>query len=358
MENPEFEKAWKREFLNQSYRRNILPLILFVTVGTLFILVDFLSIENYPKYLLILRIFVSFFGAMGVVLGFLKKISGSAMASAYLLPMFAILSHMITVQEDINQIILLNAVCMILVILGLTTLVIKTKWWIFVISCIYGIYLTSSFLFNQIETLEFFRYGGYFLLLGILPVPILAAYRYRLLKDNFSLSYEVKKQKEKLEFYANNDQLTHAFNRRGGLKILQQAIHMAKRRSWCLTICYIDLDGLKKINDTNGHAAGDQLIATFAAVIKTHIRESDTICRLGGDEFLINFPNCNPNESKAIIERITLDLDEINASKRYPFQIEFSFGLSEYDIKKALSIDDFLHLADKEMYKNKKQKHG
>ena len=157
----------------------------------------------------------------------------------------------------------------------------------------------------------------------------------------------------KLQEYADTDMLTGILNRRAGLYILEKSIYAARRERTSLTICYIDVNGLKKVNDIYGHTEGDRLIITVSAAVRDSLRESDTLCRLGGDEFLIILPKCDLDEAGQVKKRIIHQFDTINGKGEYPYGISVSFGLAVYPADSTPDIDEFISQADREMYKEK-----
>ena len=102
----------------------------------------------------------------------------------------------------------------------------------------------------------------------------------------------------------------------------------------------IDLDGLKLINDTEGHSAGDDLIRRAAQAIRTVIRDQDIVARVGGDEFLVLGVECDADGSQALLERIMIAL--------YTVQVDASVGLALRNPSRGLS--HAVHEADKSMY--------
>jgi diguanylate cyclase (GGDEF)-like protein len=128
---------------------------------------------------------------------------------------------------------------------------------------------------------------------------------------------------------------------------------MAKREQSGFVVCYIDIDNLKIINDTYGHAEGDRLIQTVVDSLKMVIRGSDYICRMGGDEFLLIFPKAKLKDSDNLIERIR---NELNHQTICDLSIDFSFGLSEFHAGDSLSADELINMADSRMFKAKKTK--
>jgi diguanylate cyclase (GGDEF)-like protein len=130
---------------------------------------------------------------------------------------------------------------------------------------------------------------------------------------------------------------------------LEKQIGFAQRSERSLTVAFIDLDGLKIINDNQGHDAGDKFIKTFTEVLNTHLRKYDIIARIGGDEFLIIFPECTLKRAKDIVERIKEEL----ISKEMSFKYDFSFGFSEYNAGNKMDVDKMVKIADNAMYQQK-----
>jgi diguanylate cyclase (GGDEF)-like protein/PAS domain S-box-containing protein len=166
-----------------------------------------------------------------------------------------------------------------------------------------------------------------------------------------------KKQIEKeLETLASTDTLTGLDNRRSGILFLEKQIHLARRKGFTLTVCFIDVDGLKAINDIYGHDLGDDLIKSSGMVLLSTLRDSDLVCRLGGDEFLVIFPDCNIEQASELWNRITAELQRFNSTSDKSFQISFSHGFAEFVPPSNLSADELISMADSEMYKEKKAK--
>ena len=98
---------------------------------------------------------------------------------------------------------------------------------------------------------------------------------------------ELRSLSVEMEQLALTDELTGLRNRRGFLVLADQALRMARRTRARCALVFMDLDGLKRVNDTRGHAAGDTLIADAAKVLDHVFRESDVVARVGGDEFAV-----------------------------------------------------------------------
>jgi diguanylate cyclase (GGDEF)-like protein/PAS domain S-box-containing protein len=166
---------------------------------------------------------------------------------------------------------------------------------------------------------------------------------------------ERKEAEEELIRYANYDVLTGVYNRRMGLNVLERNRIIAQRQGVELTVCFLDLNNLKFVNDTYGHEAGDRMIKTVVEIIGLQIRDRDTLIRLGGDEFLISFLDCSIDKAESIWGRIINDFKEINGSNDFPYRIVVSHGLAQYNRQdsKVDTIEKIINLADKRMYQEK-----
>lgn len=121
-----------------------------------------------------------------------------------------------------------------------------------------------------------------------------------------------------LEHAATTDPMTGLLNRRGLMAMLDTAIAQADRRGTEITVVAFDLDGLKRVNDEEGHHAGDALIRRFADVLRGEARAADHVARVGGDEFVVVMPNIDEQGARALENRLT-------AIPRTP---SFGYGLS------------------------------
>ena len=163
-----------------------------------------------------------------------------------------------------------------------------------------------------------------------------------------------KRMEEQLRRYATYDELTGAYNRRIAMTILEEKMKIAKRKKEPLSICFIDVNDLKLVNDTFGHQAGDDLLKTLTNTVKENTRESDVICRMGGDEFLIILPECSVENADSIWQKVKKTLDKMNSSDKKMYKIIVSHGCVQYDYQ--FSSDEFISEADKKMYLEKKKK--
>jgi len=167
---------------------------------------------------------------------------------------------------------------------------------------------------------------------------------------------ERKHMEEELKKLAHFDSLTGSHNRGYGLDFLDRQIKLARRRKSPVLLAYTDIDDFKDINDTFGHEEGDKVLKEVVKLLKSTLREIDIICRMGGDEFLLIFPDSSLKNLPIIKERLNKNLTELNQTLKKPYKIELSMGLSCYDPDNPQSIDELIRIADKKMYEEKRNK--
>ncbi|HNV05442.1 MAG TPA: GGDEF domain-containing protein, partial [Petrotogaceae bacterium] len=154
---------------------------------------------------------------------------------------------------------------------------------------------------------------------------------------------------EKLVEYATKDSLTGVLNRRAGLIHLQKLINICKTQNKNLCIGYIDIDNLKKINDKYGQNEGDFLLTLAIKTLRENLREGDIICRVGGDEFLIIFPDTSIEEILQLWQEIDRIFRQFNETKKKPYSIYINRGFSQFDQQKNSTLDAMLANADREL---------
>ena len=174
--------------------------------------------------------------------------------------------------------------------------------------------------------------------------------------ERVEMEKALSESKTKLETLAITDEMTGVFNRRMAFTILEKEISAVLRSRRKLAISYLDVDGLKSVNDQYGHPEGDRLLKKIVEVIAGFIRIEDNLCRIGGDEFIIILPDCSYKSAQTIMQRIRRVLGKINNSGSYPYFIDFSYGIEEFDPVLHKEPGDFILQADHKMYKQKKDK--
>ena len=164
----------------------------------------------------------------------------------------------------------------------------------------------------------------------------------------------VQKEKE-----ADIDSLTGIYNRRGWEKQVEVFTSLAERNNEPVSFCMIDVDDFKAINDTWGHGFGDIALKFVAKVAKDSLRESDTLARIGGDEFGILLPKTDSNGANVIRDRVVAELkksfdemDDNDALKAA--ELSVSIGVSTKSPTE--NVNDAMFKADQDMYKVKGSK--
>ncbi|MFH1079218.1 MAG: diguanylate cyclase [Pseudomonadota bacterium] len=166
---------------------------------------------------------------------------------------------------------------------------------------------------------------------------------------------ESKKQEEEIRILAVTDPLTGLYNRRGFMALADQQMKAATRTSKKMSLLFIDIDGMKWINDTWGHEEGDRALVSAAMILKQTFRESDILARIGGDEFAVLAVDAAENPEivlRRLLERIGLH----NALPDRRYEISMSIGTTVYDPQVPCSLDDLISRADTLMYEQKKMK--
>ena len=165
--------------------------------------------------------------------------------------------------------------------------------------------------------------------------------------------YELLKQQHTLKYQAHHDALTALPNRILFNDRLEQAIEKAKRNETKMALLFIDLDHFKEINDSLGHAIGDEILKVTTKRLQNTIRDEDTLARLGGDEFTIIMEEMKDgNDASILAEKILKVLaDAINIDDNMLY-VSSSIGISLYP-EDGTSVSNLLKYADSAMYKAK-----
>ncbi|MBU0935685.1 MAG: diguanylate cyclase [Spirochaetes bacterium] len=155
---------------------------------------------------------------------------------------------------------------------------------------------------------------------------------------------------------AATDPLTGLYNKRSGMLLLNSMYEQAKRGSNDFSLIFMDLDGLKVVNDSRGHEAGDNMIRQFATALKAAIRAQDAALRFGGDEFVILLPS-GRKAADIVLKRLgkLLDCTKHNCEDEES-TIVFSYGLAILSENRGHTALKLLKTADQLMYKQKNSK--
>ncbi|MDD4893774.1 MAG: GGDEF domain-containing protein [Candidatus Omnitrophica bacterium] len=163
--------------------------------------------------------------------------------------------------------------------------------------------------------------------------------------------YKLKEAFKREQLFARIDYLTGVSNRKNFFDLAAREISRAARYKYQLTVMYIDLDDFKRINDSFGHKAGDELLCVFSRTLQESVRLSDIVARLGGDEFVVLFPETGCEAAKITIQRIKEKLLKTLQQNRW--DITFSIGAVTC-VHPACDFDTIMALADTLMYSAKK----
>jgi diguanylate cyclase (GGDEF)-like protein/PAS domain S-box-containing protein len=172
---------------------------------------------------------------------------------------------------------------------------------------------------------------------------------------------QLDQENRRLAEQARTDPLTGLASRRRFDEELDSALDRAQQNTKAVAVLYLDLDGLKQINDRHGHTAGDKLLRTFAKRLRTLARESDTIARIGGDEFALILPNLTPDSAQAsataLAERIHQTVNHPVQLAGRPHRPTTSIGVAIYP-HHADTAPHLVEAADTAMYQAKHQAAG
>jgi len=165
-----------------------------------------------------------------------------------------------------------------------------------------------------------------------------------------------KDAQKQLEYIAHHDNLTDLPNRILLNDRIMQAINNANREGTMLALCFIDLDNFKKINDAFGHAYGDDVLKQVTKRILSSLRETDTLSRIGGDEFILLLEHLNDvSEVEKIVTKVQRNFDKPFISHKQKFFPTSSIGISVYP-QDGKNNEDLIKNADIAMYEAKE--HG
>jgi diguanylate cyclase (GGDEF)-like protein len=162
---------------------------------------------------------------------------------------------------------------------------------------------------------------------------------------------------EQLKIASERDFLTQLLNRRAFQDRSIQMLAQAKRQSWQVSMIMFDIDHFKSVNDKQGHACGDAVLATIAAIAQAQFRESDVLARYGGEEFIIMAFDCNEHAAWILAERMRLHIERTPFSGKNgdPFHITASFGVVACAAKELSSIERLIVESDRALYLAKAQ---
>ena len=159
----------------------------------------------------------------------------------------------------------------------------------------------------------------------------------------------LRRRQQRAQKFALTDPLTRLFNRRMGIMALEQAIARTHRDSRPLTVLMCDLDHFKRLNDTLGHLQGDAALQATADVLRHAVRRADTVCRYGGEEFLVVLPDATPADATVLATRLFTAVHSRGEELGLPITV--SIGLTSF--RPGDTVETLLHRADRALYASK-----
>ncbi len=167
---------------------------------------------------------------------------------------------------------------------------------------------------------------------------------------------ERKHLEEALRSLSLTDELTGLYNRRGFSTLAERHLSLARRKGQDLLLVLTDIDGLKTINDTFGHAAGDQVVIDAGNVLKGTYRRVDIIARIGGDEFTAFPIEAGPESSEMLMNRLQENIAKHNERYTRPFRLSMSVGIGRINPADCPNVQRLLAEADRELYRRKRDR--
>ena len=165
---------------------------------------------------------------------------------------------------------------------------------------------------------------------------------------------DTRKRLDEVEKAADQDGLLPLLNRRAFVRELTRYIAFTGRYNTPASLIYFDLNHMKKVNDTHGHAAGDAVLAHFADVLMGHVRDSDSVGRLGGDEFGVLLSHANQEQAMKKADALASAL-EASPTLWNGHSIPVSFAYGAFQLKPGDNPDVAMARADQAMYAQKRQ---
>jgi diguanylate cyclase (GGDEF)-like protein len=196
---------------------------------------------------------------------------------------------------------------------------------------------------------EFFTFIGFILvLIGFVFMGAEASNLRVILSERHR---ELKSAISRIEGLAITDELTGLFNRRNLLTVLIQQRALSNRSRYGFTVCYLDLDYFKKVNDQYGHPIGDKVLKAFSKLITDNLREVDVGARIGGEEFVLVLADTQLLAAKKVCERMAQNWRDLVFTEAPGLTFTFSGGITEY--KSPETVEQVLERADALMYSAK-----
>lgn len=171
--------------------------------------------------------------------------------------------------------------------------------------------------------------------------------------ERLEAEHQLNAHAAELQRISLRDELTGLYNRRGFLEVAGQVYAGAQRDARPAAVLFLDLDGMKKINDEQGHEVGDLALVDTAQVLRSELREADVIGRLGGDEFVVFAVDFSADDLRSLRERLQGRADRLTSERRRNFALAMSVGAAYSPAGSALPLTALLDQSDAAMYEHK-----
>lgn len=170
----------------------------------------------------------------------------------------------------------------------------------------------------------------------------------------YIFSFERSRFREVMVALSLTDELTKLYNRRGFWLLADERVRFSLRYKRGFWILVMDLDHLKKINDTLGHPEGDRAIKRAATLLQNTFRKSDVVARIGGDEFAVIAAETSQEALPQLIEHLQTQIKKDNSLKEYFYELSISVGAAYFNSSNPCTFEELMAAADKELYAQKK----
>jgi two-component system, cell cycle response regulator len=172
------------------------------------------------------------------------------------------------------------------------------------------------------------------------------------------LHYAIERHKMQIQLHSLSlrDDLTGLHNRRGFLFLAEQQMSVSRRNLSSCLLLFLDINGLKNINDTAGHAEGNNAILEASSVLRSSFRQCDILARIGGDEFVVLAVGTSESSEAALRAHLKQKIEAVNSQPNRKYPLSFSIGIVPCGAKVQSTVEDLLAKADALMYQDKRGK--
>jgi diguanylate cyclase (GGDEF)-like protein len=194
--------------------------------------------------------------------------------------------------------------------------------------------------------------SGNFNIIIAVTVPLLVAPPFGYIF--IGLYFELEKLREEVHALAITDELTHAFNRRYFMKVIEHELKRAKRYQHALSLIIFDIDNFKVVNDTYGHLCGDAVLQELSQACQAILRQCDILARFGGEEFILLLPETDQANALQVANKLCrLIAGQVIEFKGMQIQVTISAGVTTCNPTMA-TLDELLSRADQALYQAKR----